>query len=453
MQYSFPKGERHVLVDVSHYLPSARAGYAVQSFMGGHINVKDGGYTGYGTYGGGWNEGAPWTVYFCGDFDTLPDNARTFRGRNTDPVQRAHTFSNGGPSQAVFGSGSETAGPLNDRIGALFTWDSKSAPSRIRSRVGISFISAEKACQFKDDEIPSWNLNQTVKAAVEEWNQDVFSKIQVPVDDSANKTLLTLLYSSMYFTHLMPSDRTGENPLWKSAEPYFDDFYAIWDIFRCTTSLYHLIQPKRYENMIRALIDIWRFEGYMPDGRSGNYNGLVQGGSNADNVLADAYVKGLRGDINWTAGYQAMVKDAEIAPYNTYSINDPTGSVKEGRGSLTDWLQLGYVSVDRNSRCISKTVEYSANDYALSVVAAGEAPEDVAKYVGRSAGWQRIWNQNVTYKGFNGFLTPRFSDGSWNATGYNPAVCGGCSWSSITYEATPFGKMNDKFYTYAQLTN
>lgn len=33
----------------------------------------------------------------------------------------------------------------------------------------------------------------------------------------------------------------------------------------------------------------------MPDGRSGNYNELVQGGSNADNVLADTYVKDLKG--------------------------------------------------------------------------------------------------------------------------------------------------------------
>lgn len=50
----------------------------------------------------------------------------------------------------------------------------------------------------------------------------------------------------------------------------------------------------------------------MPDDRSGNYNGYTQGGSNADNVLADAYVKELRGGINWTDGYAAMVKDAEV---------------------------------------------------------------------------------------------------------------------------------------------
>jgi len=35
--------------------------------------------------------------------------------------------------------------------------------------------------------------------------------------------------------------------------------YKIGDIFRCTTSLYHLIQPEAYEGMIRALIDIYRY--------------------------------------------------------------------------------------------------------------------------------------------------------------------------------------------------
>lgn len=95
------------------------------------------------------------------------------------------------------------------------------------------------------------------------------------------------------------------------------DFYTLWDIFRNTVNLYRLLQPTYYEGMIRSLIDTWRFEGFMPDGRSGKYNGLVQGSSNADNFLADAYVKGLKGAINWTAGYEEMKKDAEVQAYNT----------------------------------------------------------------------------------------------------------------------------------------
>ncbi|KAK8031392.1 glycoside hydrolase family 92 protein [Apiospora arundinis] len=464
MRYSFPPanidrhdddGGRHVLVDLSHYLPQEAGGQDSQAYLGGEISLDNATYQGYATYEGGWNDGAPYTIFFCGEFDTVPEEAKTFRGRNTDPIARHHVFSNGPVEQAVFSSNvfssndttarvTASSGPMNDRVGAVFSW--KAETQMVASRVGISFISASKACKFKDEEIPTWSLDDTVNAAVAEWNRDVFNKIRVATDgESANRTNLVLLYSSLYFMHLMPSDRAGENPLWDSGEPSWDDFYTFWDTFRCTVSLYHLIQPEAYESQIRSLIDIWKHEGYMPDGRSGNFNGLVQGGSNADNVLADAYIKGLRGGINWTAGYQAMLKNAEVTPFNTFSLTDRTASVKEGRGALDDWIQLGYVSADGNTRCLSRTIEYSLNDYALSVVAAaggeriGAAPGDAEKYLNRSAGWQRTWNHDVASRGFRGFLTPRLANGSWNATwDYNPAQCGGCSWSSITYEATPW---------------
>lgn len=160
----------------------------------------------------------------------------------------------------------------------------------------------------------------------------------------------------------------------------------------------------------------------MPDGRSGNYNGYTQGGSNADNVLADAYVKGLRGNINWTDGYAAMIKDAEVLPFNNFDPSDMTGSTMQGRGALEDWLKLGWLAEDIDTRCVSRTVEYSANDFALSQVARGEAEDqaDVEKYLIRSAGWQHIWLSNVTSLGFEGFMAPRLSSGEFNSTDYDP---------------------------------
>lgn len=456
MQYSFPEGQKHILVDLSHYLPSESGGYTSQVYLAGHIDITGTDYRGFATYGAGWNEGAPYTVHFCGSFESTPTRVNTFRGRNTDPMVRYHTFSDEAIPQAVFSNstaqfstsngGSDYLGAINDRIGAVFTFKDGAA-STVKSRVGVSFTSIEQACKYKDDEIPTWLLSDTVDAAVNEWNEDVFGRIQVDTDEkTSNITNVRLLYSSLYFMHLMPSDRTGDNPLWQSEEPYWDDFYTMWDIFRCTVSLYHLIQPVRYVSMIQALIDIWRFEGFLPDGRSGNYNGLTQGGSNADNVLADAYVKGLGRNtddpsmlINWTAGYLAMVKDAEVQPYNTFSPLDQTGSVKEGRGSLYDWIPLGYVS-NNSSRSVSKTVEYALNDYAVSVVAAGEGTQaDVDKYLNRSAGWQNLWNHDIVHAGFAGFLAPKDDQGKWvSPETYNPAVCGGCEWDSISYEATPF---------------
>ena len=122
----------------------------------------------------------------------------------------------------------------------------------------MSFISVEKACTFKTDELLEWDFDSTVQAAKDEWNRDVFSKIHVPTGEGANETMATLLYSSLYFSHLIPSERNGENPLWTSDEPSWDDFYTFWDIFRGLNGLWHLIQPSYYEGMIRSVIDIWR---------------------------------------------------------------------------------------------------------------------------------------------------------------------------------------------------
>lgn len=133
------------------------------------------------------------------------------------------------------------------------------------------------------------------------------------------------------------------------------------------------------------MIDIWRHERFMPEGRSRNHNGRVQGGSNSDNVLADAYVKKIdaHGKLDWVDGYAAMKTNAELQPYNNFDFNDPTGSTKEGRNALDDWKTYGFVSVNYG-RSISKTAEYSLNDFAVSQVARDLAPDEFVTYLNRS---------------------------------------------------------------------
>ena len=150
-------------------------------------------------------------------------------------------------------------------------------------------------------------------------------------------------------------------------------------------------------------------------------------------------MKDLRGAIDWTSGYAAMKKDAEIQPFNDNNPVDPQGSVKEGRGALDDWLSLGYVSADRNTRCVSRTAEYSLNDFALSQVAAGVKPEEQSVYLNRSAGWQLSWDHDAISRNFTGFLTPRYANGTFNES-YDLTLCGDCNWADVSYEATPFVK-------------
>jgi putative alpha-1,2-mannosidase len=199
ISYDFPAGEKHVLVDLSHFLPDTSGANTAQFYDGGSITIEDGGkrYFGWGSYGGGFSNSAPATTYFCGEFDQMPEQAHTFRGRNTEPVMRQHTLSNEPiPHPTYRNRSTEESGPLTDRVGAVFTWPAGEA-STIKSRIGISFISSDKACSRLDEQISSWNLSDIVAAAVEEWNRDVFSKIQVPVDSSQNQTNQVLLYSHL----------------------------------------------------------------------------------------------------------------------------------------------------------------------------------------------------------------------------------------------------------------
>lgn len=198
------------------------------------------------------------TVYVCGEFDTPPNEAKAFKGKNTFPVSRHfRSFNNATTPFPTFTGTTARSGPLNDRVGAVFSW---SNATEVKSRVGISFKSVDKACTYKDAELSSWSIEGTMQKARDEWNRDVFSKVRVSVSEAANKARLALLYSSLYFMHLIPSERIGENPLWESDEPYWDDFYTMWDLFRNQVSLWHLIQPSYYESMLRSLIDMFKHE-------------------------------------------------------------------------------------------------------------------------------------------------------------------------------------------------
>lgn len=86
--------------------------------------------------------------------------------------------------------------------------------------------------------------------------------------------------------------------------------------------------------MIRSLIDTYRHVGWLPECRMTFNKGYTQGGSNTDNVLADALLKGLKDGIDWEVGFQAAVKDAEEEPFDWCC---------QGRGGLDSWKQLGYV--------------------------------------------------------------------------------------------------------------
>ncbi|KAL9078819.1 MAG: hypothetical protein Q9157_002260 [Trypethelium eluteriae] len=427
MSYKFPNGSASIVVDVSHVLPSFRGLGLSQGYAGGSVQVfADGHYETSGVYNNGWNEAPDWKIYACGRFNVEPATMKVFSGINTTLISYGETNS---------------TSSITNRVGVVYSF--KNGTQAVESRVGISWISSAKACSYISSELPSSKSLAQVQSETQSfWNSEVLSKITTTITDLPT---LQLLYSSLYGMTLIPSNRTGENPLWDSLEPYYDDDFTFWDLHRCSTALMQVLQPIAYEEQIRSLIDIWRHAGWMPDARSSNYNGRTQGGSNCDNVLADAYVKGVRGAVNWTDGYSAMVKDAEVTPPNNGDPQAPDSSDQQGRGALPDWLKYGYIT-PTYSRAVTRAVEYSVNDFSLSQVAQGLGNQaDYRKYLSRSHNWRNHWSSGVSSLGFTGFLVPRSANGTFIAQ--DPLSCGGCYWGDAYYEALPweysFGMTHD----------
>ncbi|MDO4165378.1 MAG: glycoside hydrolase family 92 protein, partial [Bacteroides sp.] len=271
----------------------------------------------------------------------------------------------------------------------------------LKLKVGISFISSAKARVNAHTDIPHWSFEAVHQSLLGQW-EALLGKIEIsPRTPEAQKRMF---YTALYHTMLMPVDRTGENPLWTDPEPYYDDFYAIWDTYRTSSPLITLIDPGREVDIVRSLINIYKRDGYMPDARSGNSNGRTQGGSNAEIVIADAFVKGLKG-IDYELGLQAMLKDATVCPGDRHEA--------EGRGGLMPYLQLGYVPYGI-PRAGNRTVEYSYCDYAIALVARGLGKEELYRhYLKQSGNWKNLWRADYEHSGVRGFIMPRDADGRW----------------------------------------
>ena len=302
--------------------------------------------------------------------------------------------------------------------GAYLTFDPGAKP--VTFKVGLSFISVEQAKQNALSEVQGFDFDGTRKAVVSAWNKELSTiKIGGGTPDERQQ-FATGLYHSM----LMPVDRTGENPLWQSSAPTYDDFYCIWDTFRSSTPLLTLIAPHRVTNILQALMDIQDHDGFFPDGRAGNYSGRTQGGSDAEMMFADGYVKHLPG-LDWERVYKAMRHDADA---------DSPEPMRFGRGDMADYKRLGYLSIENSDmlggpdRPGSRSMEYYANDYAVAVIAKGLGHTADAKlFSERASNWKKLWRTDAvdhTEDGdIKGFIWMKHDDGSWKEP-FNPRLVG-----------------------------
>ena len=345
-----------LFIDATHYLgknpiPDQRE---QQQFVGAEVEVvSDCEVRGFTRIRGGWNNGDAYTVYFC----LMSDK----------------------PFSSTEAKGNATL---------------RFSDTLLNIKVGISFVSTQQAKR----NIPTCDFDTQLSRLRDSWNQ-LLSRFDIKGTEVQKR----MFYTALYHTMIMPVDKSGENPKWRET-PYYDDYYAIWDTYRSSSPLITLIDPKREADIVNALLNIYKREGYMPDARSGDCNGRTQGGSNADVVIADAFVKGLEG-IDYDYALEAMLKDAEADPGADHE--------KHGRGGLKEYTELGYIpyGIDRAG---TRTIEYAYNDYCIALVAKGLGRTDVYEhYLKQSQNWKNLWRSDYEWDDVKGYIMPRSADGRW----------------------------------------
>ena len=376
-EYTFPETcKANIFVDLGKFLAS----YEQQEFVGSEVTIlSDTEIEGYTRIRNGWNFSTAYTVYFYAKFDTPAKSSGTWKEGRTYPGLRFQADE-------------------NTKCGAWFTFDTRSRRT-VNVKVGISYMGYNKARE-NASELETWSVEDVQAKAVKAWN-GILSRVDAETKD---KDIEKIFYSSIYRIFMQPSDYAGENPMWKSEEPYYGDYHAIWDTFRATHPFINLLEPETGARMVQSLVNIYEHDKYMPDARSSHWTGRTQGGSNCDMLVADAFVKGLKG-IDYKEALKAMIKDATVPPGDDER--------QYGRGGLWDYNRLGYVSTDFERGC-SRTFEYSADDYAIAVVAKGLGDTlTYEKYLKKAGSWENLWNPEIESFGFKGFAWPRNSDGTW----------------------------------------
>ena len=375
---SFPSGPAgNLLIDVTSAVQMAFGG---PQSTGAHVEVHaDGNLSGWASFAGGWNPG-PWKLYFAAAFDRKPQQA----GSWTTAQGASAVF----PGPGVRESGEQGQSRAN-RLGVYATFDTATKRT-IELKLAVSFVSEAQARANLGE--AAGNFDAVRARAESAWAQ----ALKQIVVTGGTPDQRRMFYTSLFRTHTMPHDLTGENVWWNSTEPHYEDFYTLWDSFRTVNPLMTLIQPQRERDMIRSLLDTYDHTGWLPDGRVAGHNGLTQGGSNGDVVIADAVVKGL-GGFDSAKAYQAIKKNGDVESDNP---------MVQGR-VLKDYVRLGYVPLSE-TRAGSRTMEYAYDDFVIAEVAHALGREDDARrFRDRALGWQKLWDSALKC------IHPRYADGSW----------------------------------------
>ena len=294
---------------------------------------------------------------------------------------------------------------------------------KVGIKVASSFISYEQAELNLQREIGKDEFAATMQKAKEAWNSEL-GKILV---DGGTENQMITFYTSFYHALLFPRkffEYDKDNKVMhyspyngKVLPGYMFTDNGFWDTFRAAFPLSTIINTELNSQIMEGLVNTYKESGWLPEWASPGHRDCMIG-SNSSSIIADAYLKGIRGyDINTL--YEAILKN---------SANEgPVGSV--GRLGVKYYNNLGFIPYNvKINENVARTLEYSYDDFTIMKLAkALNRPQSEIDTFAKRA----LYYKNVFNKGTN-FMQGRNRDGKWQ-TPFVPEKWGdafteGCSW-------------------------
>ncbi|MCR4615700.1 MAG: GH92 family glycosyl hydrolase [Clostridiales bacterium] len=268
-------------------------------------------------------------------------------------------------------------------------------------KTAVSFVSAENAKENLTAEAGNKGFDEIRDGTVEEW-ENRLSAVRIDADEKTKEIFYTALYHSM----IMPTNFTdadgsyvGFDKKVHTANGYtYRTDMSLWDTCRVTHSLYALTAPDIQRDCIESLLTMADHGGVLPRWPMGaGYSGSMFGNP-ANIVLTESYLKGF--DF-----------DAEKALY--YMVRCGNGEIGDSglKNELRTLNEYGYLPDDMITRySVSKTLEFSWENAAVSRLAAALGKEDIAEdFANRSMYYKNVWDSDSKY------FMPRNADGTFHS--------------------------------------
>jgi len=306
-------------------------------------------------------------------------------------------------------------------VGAVVSFKTRDG-EQVGVKVASSFISPEQAERNLAAEIGNDGFAATEAKAKAAWESEL-GRIQVSDPSIDNRRTF---YSAMYRMLLFPRmfhevDAGGKTVHYSPYDgkvhngPLFTD-NGFWDTWRAVFPYFALVRPDLDGQIMQGLANAYKEGGWLPEWMSPGQRDVMIG-SNSTNIIADAYLNGVRGfDVETL--YEAMVKNATTSEGRP---RDRKGNVLTavGREGVEYYNRLGYVPYDVGiNESAARTLEYATADFSLSRLAAALGKtEDAKKYAEHAQNYRKVYDAQT------GWMRGRNRDGSWMQP-FNPYAWG-----------------------------